>query len=92
MIVQFLEVKRVACYARAETFTEPVASADSMVATPSMFTVASRCFQYRRGAGVRKYFQYIMSNGPFGKEESERREGRWTKNKGISPIPMPPKR
>ena len=31
MIVQIWEIKRVACYARAETFTEAVAS---MVATP----------------------------------------------------------
>ena len=31
MIVRIWEVKRVACYARAETFTEAVAS---MVATP----------------------------------------------------------
>ena len=34
MIVQIWEVKRVACYARAETFTEAVASVASMVATP----------------------------------------------------------
>ena len=33
MIVQICEVKRVACYARAETFTEAVASVASMVAT-----------------------------------------------------------
>ena len=34
MIVQVWEVKRVACYARAETFTEAVTSLASMVATP----------------------------------------------------------
>ena len=34
MIVQIWDVKRVACYARAETFTEAVASVASMVATP----------------------------------------------------------
>ena len=34
MIVRIWEVKRVACYARAETFTEVVASVASMVATP----------------------------------------------------------
>ena len=34
MIVRIWEVKRVACYARAETFTEAVASATSMIATP----------------------------------------------------------
>ena len=34
MIVQIWEVKRVACYARAVTFTEAVASVASMVATP----------------------------------------------------------
>ena len=34
MIVRIWEVKRVACYARAETFTEAVASVASMVATP----------------------------------------------------------
>ena len=37
MIVQIWEVKRVACYARAETFTEAVASVASMVATPLMW-------------------------------------------------------
>ena len=34
MIVRIWEVKRVACYARAEIFTEAVASVASMVATP----------------------------------------------------------
>ena len=34
MIIQIWEVKRVACYARAETFTEAVASVVSMAATP----------------------------------------------------------
>ena len=34
MIGQIWEVKRVACHARAETFTEAVASVASMVATP----------------------------------------------------------
>ena len=34
MIVRVWEVKRVACYARAETFTGAVASVASMVARP----------------------------------------------------------
>ena len=34
MIVQICEVKGVACYARAETFTEAVVSVASMVVTP----------------------------------------------------------
>ena len=34
MRVRICEVKRVACYARAETFTEAAASVASMVATP----------------------------------------------------------
>ena len=34
MIVRIWEVKRVACYGRAETFTEAVASVASMIATP----------------------------------------------------------
>ena len=34
MIVQIWQVKGVACYARAESFTEAVASVASMVATP----------------------------------------------------------
>ena len=34
MIVRIWEVKRVACYARAETFTEAVAPVASMVAMP----------------------------------------------------------
>ena len=34
MIVRIWEVKRVACYARAETFTEAVALVASMVAMP----------------------------------------------------------
>ena len=34
MIIRIKEVKIVACYARAETFTEAVASVASMVATP----------------------------------------------------------
>ena len=34
VIIQIWEDKRVACYARAETFTEAVASVASMVATP----------------------------------------------------------
>ena len=34
MIVRIWEVKRVACYARADTFTEAVVSVASMVATP----------------------------------------------------------
>ena len=34
-------IKRVACYARAETFTEAVASVASMVATPSARARAS---------------------------------------------------
>ena len=34
MIVQICEVRGVACYARAVTFTEAVASVASMVATP----------------------------------------------------------
>ena len=34
MIVRICGVKRVACYARAETFTEAIASVASMVAMP----------------------------------------------------------
>ena len=40
MIVRICEVKIVACYARAETFTEAVASVGSMVATP----LDGRCY------------------------------------------------
>ena len=36
MTVQICKSKRVACYARAETFTEAVFSVASMVATPLM--------------------------------------------------------
>ena len=39
MIVQIWEVKRVACCARAETFTEAVASVASMVATPLVLNI-----------------------------------------------------
>ena len=39
MIVQIWEVKRVACYARAETFTEAVGAVASMVAIVPYFHV-----------------------------------------------------
>ena len=42
MIVRIWEVKRVAFYARAETVTEAVASAASMVATPLVGLVAQQ--------------------------------------------------
>ena len=46
MLVQIWEVKRVACYARAETFTEAVASVALMVATPSVLRHFTHCVGY----------------------------------------------
>ena len=45
-IVPMLEVKRVACYARAETYTETVASVASMVAIPLALLGNNLCLPY----------------------------------------------
>ena len=43
MIVRIWEVKRVVCYARAETFAEAVVSVASMVATYELLLCVEQC-------------------------------------------------